>query len=82
MSHSEGSKHGLVCPRCRSGTIELLTNSPVAGGGMSARPEFRQVLRLQPERLPVLVRGPCSPPAQLSARVEGGPAASRSSRPP
>ena len=31
MSRSEGSKHGLVCPRCRSGTIEVLTNSPAEG---------------------------------------------------
>jgi vanillate/4-hydroxybenzoate decarboxylase subunit D len=31
MSHSEDSKHGLTCPRCRSRTIEVLTNSPVDG---------------------------------------------------
>ena len=30
MSQCEGT-HGLVCPRCRSGTIEILTNSPVEG---------------------------------------------------
>ncbi len=31
MSNSENSKPGLVCPICRSATIEVLTNSPVEG---------------------------------------------------
>jgi C4-type Zn-finger protein len=31
MSNSENSKPDLVCPRCRSSTIEVLTNSPVEG---------------------------------------------------
>jgi C4-type Zn-finger protein len=31
MSHAEASEHRLVCPRCRSETIEVLTTSPVEG---------------------------------------------------
>ena len=31
MSNSESNQPGLVCPRCRSATIEVLTNSPVEG---------------------------------------------------
>jgi C4-type Zn-finger protein len=31
MNRPEESKHGLVCPRCRSVAIEVLTNSPVEG---------------------------------------------------
>jgi vanillate/4-hydroxybenzoate decarboxylase subunit D len=31
MSNPENSKAGLICPRCRSSTIEVLTNSPVEG---------------------------------------------------
>ena len=31
MSNSETSKLDLICPRCRSATIEVLTNSPVEG---------------------------------------------------
>ncbi len=31
MSMSPNDKHALSCPRCRSATIEVLCNSPVAG---------------------------------------------------
>jgi hypothetical protein len=31
MSHAEDSTPRLVCPRCRSRTIEVLTTSPVEG---------------------------------------------------
>jgi vanillate/4-hydroxybenzoate decarboxylase subunit D len=31
MSQFQDGTHVLACPRCRSTTIEVLTNSPVAG---------------------------------------------------
>ena len=31
MSNSENSKPSLICPRCRSATIEVLADSPVEG---------------------------------------------------
>lgn len=31
MSNADDGNRGLVCPRCRSGTIEVVTTSPVPG---------------------------------------------------
>jgi len=63
MSPAEDGKHGLACPRCRSGTIEVLTNSPEENTDPDKYPA---AFRLKPEDLAKFPLVPTIPPLRRS----------------